>query len=209
MTNPLPAPARIAAIVPCYNAAGDNTTVIACDGSSTTLACRVRAVIGRLAKSRAVDLAALRARIRADTERKNLEPLPLAPGLVLVPVKVRKPRVTGDSTTGYVNFHAVTAVCANPNTPYQTTVTLSGKTEIPVIWTTATVNRQLALARLAASTAPTLQLPLPAGAFQESFPGYTPELFSLAVKLVDVFHEIINIKQGSERPGTPLPRSGK
>lgn len=199
MTYPLPAPERIAAIVPCYNALGDNTTVIACDGSSTTLACRVRAVIGRLAKSRAIDLAALKARIRVDIERKNLEPLPLAPGLVLVPVKVRKPRVAGDSTTGYVNFHAVTAVCANTNKPYQTTITLSGKTKLPVIWTNATVNRQLALARLAASTAPTLKLPLPISAFHESFPGYTPELFSLAVKLVDVFHEILSIKQGREQ----------
>ncbi|HWR45803.1 hypothetical protein [Sporomusa sp.] len=194
MIQALPAYTRIAAIVPCYSARGDSTIIIADDGNTTTLDSRVHAIIRRLAKTRAVDLAALRARTRAVTERKNLEPLPLAPGLILVPVKVRQPRVAGDTTIGYVNFHAVTAVCVNKNKPYQATVTLSGKTELPVLWTPATVNHQLALARLAASTAPTTQA-LAASAFHENFPGYAPELLTLAVKLVDVFNEILCMKQ--------------
>ncbi len=195
MIHSLPTQACIAAIVPCYGSSGDSTMIIATDGSSTTIHSRIRSVIHRLARSRAIDLAALRAKTRATTERKNLEPLPLAPGLILVPVKVRKPLIAGDTTIGYVNFHVVTAVCANINKPYQATITLSGKTEVPVIWTAATVNHQLTLARLAASTAPTMQLPLATGSFQESFPGYAPELFTLAVKLVDVFNEILSMKQ--------------
>ncbi|SMC39659.1 hypothetical protein [Sporomusa malonica] len=194
MSQSLPAYTRIAAILPCYSAVGDSTTIISADGSTTTLTSRVRAVIHRLARSRAIDLTALRANTRAATERKNLEPLPLAPGLVLVPVKVRQPRVAGDTTTGYVNFHTVTAVCVSKNKPYQATITLSGKTEIPILWTAATVNRQLALARLAASTALTSQ-PLAANAFHETFPGYAPDLLTLAVKLVDVFNEILTMKQ--------------
>lgn len=195
----LPAQARIAAIIPRYDSSGDSTAIIATDGSTTNIQSRVRTVIKRLAKNYAIDLAALRARTRAATERKNLAPLPLAPGLILVPVKVRTPRINGDSTTGYINFHAVTTVCANTNRPYQATITLSGKTKIPALWTTATINRQLSLARLAAGIAPSLQMPLAVGTFQESFPGYAPELLTLAVKLVDVFNEILSIKQQSAR----------
>ena len=194
MTPSLPAHARIAAIVPCYSTSGDSTTVFSIDGSATILSARVRAVIQRLAKTRAIDLATLRSHIRKLTERTNLEPLPLAPGLVLVPVKVRRPRIAGDATTGYINFHAVDTICVSTKKPYQTIITLSGKTEIPVLWTTTTVNRQLALARLAAHTAPTIQ-PLAAGVLRESFPGYEPELLTLAVKLIDVFHDILSIKQ--------------
>ncbi|TWH45256.1 hypothetical protein [Sporomusa sp. KB1] len=194
MNPSLPAHTQIAAIVPCYNTSGDSTTVFSIDGSATILASRVRAVIQRLAKSRAIDLAALRKHIRSLTERTNLEPLPLAPGLVLVPVKVRLPRIAGDVTTGYINFHAIDNICASTKKPFQTTITLSGKTEIPVLWTTATVSRQLALARLAAKTAPTTQ-PRYAGILRESFPGYEPELLNLAVKLIDIFHDILSIKQ--------------
>lgn len=194
MSLSLPAHARIAAIIPCYNTAGDSTTVFATDGSVTCLSSRVRAVIQRLAKSRAIDLATLRSQIRTLTERTNLEPLPLAPGLVLVPVKVRRPRIAGDATTGYINFHAINTVSTSTKKPYQTTITLSGKTEIPVLWTTATVNRQLALARLAAQTAPTTH-PISPGVLRESFPGYAPELLTLTVKLIDVFNDILNIKQ--------------
>ncbi len=183
---------RIAAIIPCYLPTGDSTTIIAADGSVTILSSRVRAVLHRLARVRAIDLSALRTRIRATTERRNLEPLPLAPGLVLVPVKVRQPRVAGDTTTGYINFHAVTSVTANKNKPYQTTVTLSGKTEIPVLWTPATVNRQLALARLAATTAPAG--PVLADALQATLPGYDPALLSLAVKVAELFNEIVCMK---------------
>lgn len=193
MTPVLPAYEKIAAIVPCYSSTGDSTTVVATDGSTTKLTARVRTVIQRLAKSRAVDLAALRANVRAITEKTNLEPLPLAPGLVLVPVKVRFPRIAGDATTGYINLHSVSKVNATTKKPYQTTITLSGKAEISVLWTSATVSRQLALARLAASSAPTTKL-LPTEMLRESLAGYATEFLPLAVKLIDVFHEIVTIK---------------
>ena len=194
MTLTLPAYAKIAAIVPCYTATGDSTILYSADGITTVLNSRVRTVIQRLARSRAVDLTALRAKTRAVTERTNLEPLPLAPNLILVPFKVRRPRVAGDATTGYINLHAIASVCPNTKKPYQTTLTLSGKTEISVLWTVGTINRQLALARLAANTAPTAQF-LPGEVFRETSPCYAAELLPLAVKLVDLFNEIITIKE--------------
>lgn len=192
MSEPLNACTRIAAIIPCYQPGGDSTAIIAVDGSVTSLTARIRTVLRRLARLRAIDLGALRSRTRAATERRNLEPLPLAPGLVLVPVKVRQPRVAGDTTTGYINFHAVTTVAANKNKPYQTTVTLAGKTELPVLWTPATVNRQLALARLAATAAPAL--PVLTEALQATLPGYDPALLNLAVKVAELVNEIVCMK---------------
>ncbi|SDD78091.1 hypothetical protein SPACI_042070 [Sporomusa acidovorans DSM 3132] len=195
MSQFFPAYAQIAAIVPYYDDAGDTTALVSADGSTTTVQSRIRTVIQRLAKSRAIDLAVLRTQTREITKRTNLEPLPLAPGLVLVPVKVRQPRVAGDATTGYINYHAVTAVAASTNKPYQTTVTLSGKATLPVLWTVATVNHQLALAHLVANTPPANQTASAAGVLREAFPGYAPELLTLAVKLIDVFNDILSIKQ--------------
>jgi|GEM_PF-854103 len=197
MEQPLPAPFCIAAIIPSYNTLGDSTVLIATDGSTTAYNTHIRTIIRRLAKQQAVDLTALRARAKIVTDRINLGPLPLTPKLVLVPVKVRQPRVAGDTTIGYVNYYAVKAVTANKNKPCQATILLSGKTQIPVLWTAATVNRQLVLARL--TTSPELNFDrFITRAVHESSPSYDPTLLPLAIKLVDVFSEILHIKQKQE-----------
>ena len=41
---------------------------------------------------------------------KYLVPIPLNQHMLLVPITTRDPVVTGDSTTGYVNWHAVERV---------------------------------------------------------------------------------------------------
>lgn len=197
MTPVLPPPAQIAAIIPCYTDNGDSTTLFTFDGRAACFSCRSRAVLQRLLKSLAIDLTALRRRVRGLTERTNLEPLPLSAGLVLVPLKVRRPRISGDATIGYINLYAVDKVCASAAKPYQATVTLSGRHELPLLWTAATINRQLALARLAAHSLSTSQ-PLTTSSLRESAPGYAaypPEMLSLALKLIDVFNDILSIKQ--------------
>ena len=190
----LPAPRQIAAIIPYYGLAGDSTRIITRDGGIVTLTSRIRTVIRHLAQSRVVDLAALKTKARLATARQNLSPLPLAPELVLVPLKVRRPRVAGDITTGYINMYAISAVKANRHRPYQATLILAGTTELPVIWTVATVQRQLALARLAAAALPPGPAPF-TGALREGYADYAPELLTLAVKLADVFNEILCMKQ--------------
>lgn len=194
MLSALPAPRQIAAIIPYYGPAGDSTRIITRDGGLITLTARIRTIIRQLAQSRAVDLAVLKTNARLATARKNLSPLPLAPGLVLAPLKIRRPRISGDITTGYVNIYATAAVKANPHQPYQATIILAGATELPVMWSVATVQRQLALARLAAGALSSGPAPF-TGAFREDYAGYAPELLTLAVKLVDVFNEIVCMKQ--------------
>lgn len=142
---------HIAAIIPCYTAAGDTTAIISTNGSQKTTNTRIRTVINHLARSRAADLIALKLMAAKATDRSILQPLSLAPGLVLCPLKLRLPRIAGDTTTGYINFHAVTGIIANSNKPYQSTITLTGGTELAVLWTPGTVRKHLQQAKLALS----------------------------------------------------------
>ena len=142
---------HIAAIIPCYTAEGDTTAIISTNGSYNAINTRIRTVLSRLARSRAIGLIVLKQKAAQATDRSMLQPLSLAPGLVLCPLKLRLPRVAGDTTTGYINFHAVTDVTPSGSKPYQSTITLTGGTKLPVLWTPGTVKKHLQHARLALS----------------------------------------------------------
>lgn len=187
MQQPLPIPQDIAALVPCYTKNGDCTRLLTTSGSTLSLPVRSRAVLHRLARSRATDLAALRHITAVKTQRSILQPLPLAPGLLLIPVKVRTPRITGDTCTGYCNYYAVNAIAPCQGHPVHTTLTLTGGHSITALWTPATIRRYLQLARLTACTPPYAQV-------QEAEAVYSPELFTIAHKLAEVFRELLALK---------------
>ena len=169
---------RIAAIIPSYTATGDTTTIIVTNGSQVVNNTRIRTVIIRLARSRATDLTALKHKAACATERTHLQPLSLAPGLVLCPLKVRIPRVAGDTSIGYINYHAITSVTANYNKPYQSTIKLTGGTDVPILWTPSTVKKHLQQAKLAMSyTAPDSAM--------------RPELTLIAQKQVEVMYDLL------------------
>jgi len=134
---------RIAAIIPSYTATGDTTTIIATNGSKEGNHTRIRTVLKHLARNRAIDLVALKGKAACVTNHRILQPLFLAPGLVLCPVKVRIPRVAGDPSIGYINLHAIIGVTANHSKPYQATIKLIGGTELPVLWSPSTVKKYL------------------------------------------------------------------
>ncbi|QJW48200.1 hypothetical protein HA075_22330 [bacterium BFN5] len=188
MVYKLPPYENIAAILPRYSTQGDHAVVISTDGLSTCTANSVRTLIKRLARSRSTDLVALRAHTARATQRSILQPLPLAPGLVLVPVKVRQPRISGDNCTGYVNLHAITAVTTCKQQPYRSTLSLAGNTEVPALWSTTTINRQLQCARLALDQI-TMQQTL-----RESPANYTA-IATIATKLIEVIYDILTLKR--------------
>lgn len=176
---------HIAAILPHYTTAGDTTTIITTDGKQTSTTTRIRTVLRRLAHNRSTDLTALRKHTTLATGRSILQPLPIAPGLVLCPVKTRIPRVAGDTSTGYINFHAVTGVAESNLSAYQATVKLAGGTDIPVFWTSATVKKHLQSARLAISHT------------AQSFESH-PNLMPIAQKLVEIIYDILVLKTNKE-----------
>lgn len=169
---------QIAAIIPSYTATGDITLIIATDGSQQTKNTRIRTVLKQLARSRATDLVALKHKATSITGHSNLQPLCLAPGLVLCPIKVRNPRVAADTSIGYINFHAVISVIANHNKPFQATITLVGGTAIPVLWSPDTVKRYLKDGNLAMT-------------YTTPDPGMRPELALIAQKQVEVLYDLL------------------
>lgn len=192
MFLPDPGKGSISAILPCYTADGDCTEIIAADGTTRTLQRRVRTVLGQIARQQAVDLASLKRQTARATGRANLQVLPLAADLSLFPVKVRTPRVSGDTCTGYVNALTVKAVEKRPRSPYPAVIILPAGREIPSLWTAATVEKYLRAARLLA-TLPRQRVNL---ALAENPAGYgaTEELNILTGKLIDVITDIIALK---------------
>ncbi|WP_312518618.1 hypothetical protein [Anaerospora sp.] len=189
MYQPLPIDQEIAALIPCYTATGDSTRVLTASGLTLTLPVRPRAVLNRIARRRATDLAALRHITSLKTQRSILQPLPLAPHLLLIPVKVRTPRVTGDTCTGYINYYTVVGAKSCQDPPVHTVLTLTGGHTIGTLWTPVTINRYLQLARLTAYTH-TPQY----NTLQESDTRYAPELLGIAQRLAEVFRDILALK---------------
>ena len=185
MQPPLSKEKQIAAIVPRYTLSGNITVVMNTDGSQATTSLQTRTLLRRLAYSQAFDLHAVKKRSSVLTQRAILQPLPLSAGLVLFPVKTRIPRIPGDTTTGYVNLHAVSKVCEEEAPPYQSLIHLTGGWKLPVIWSAITVKKHLQEAKLSAAA------PLPAS-------GSHPELHMIAQKLVEIFYEILTFKKGQE-----------
>lgn len=189
MYQPLPGDQEIAALVPCYTATGDSTQILTTRGLTLTLPVRPRAVLNRIARSRATDLTSLRHITSLKTQRSILQPLPLAPNLLLIPVKVRTPRVTGDTCTGYINYYAFLSIQSCQESPVHTLLTLTGGHTITTLWTPVTINRYLQLARLTAYT-----YTPPYTAVQEADTLYSPELLGITQRLAEVFRDILTLK---------------
>lgn len=192
MSQQLPQFETIAAIIPCYDETGDTTKIFITDGSARTSPTRIRTVVRRLALSRAMDLIALKKRSAHATQRAIMQPLPLAPGLLLCPVKVRTPLVSGDTSTGYVNYYAVKGVEVRLQKPYQSIIRLSGGTDIPVLWTKSTVNRYLQYSQLALTFYQPYYQP---NSLNEQTGAYAPELVPIIQKFVEVICDIVSLKQ--------------
>lgn len=154
VNNTLPAHSDIAALLPCYTSTGDCTSLLIRDGTVRLLTLRVRTAIARLARRQATDLLSLKQACSENTQRTNLQPLPLSAELLLFPVKIRTPRVPGDTCTGYMNYHAVKSVLPCAHNPAHATITLAGSHTVTALWRAATVTRYLQLSQLAAFAAP-------------------------------------------------------
>lgn len=95
----------IAAVVPKYEeGGGDMVEVITCDGVAAIYPHTVRWAIKRMALYYGIDLDAVKKHYKQMLNIKYNLPVPLAVDMILMPVKVRKPVVSGDSATGFINI---------------------------------------------------------------------------------------------------------
>lgn len=195
MLTYLSAPETITALIPEYTDTGDHTVVYTAGGNTST-SFRTSTLIRQLARTLAVDLSVLKKQTALATQRAILQPLPICPSLTLVPVKVRLPRVPGDSSIGYVNSYGVTGLeaCEPADSPVEPKclICLKGGERIPCFWTSPTVRKALQQARLLTSYHHTARHCRPV---RESTVAYDPHLEPIAQKLVEVFYDILRLKQ--------------
>ena len=70
----------------------------------------IRSVLKRVAKYYGADIKALRLKYGKIIGRKNIVPIPLAPDLILVPFKIRKPIISWDGAIGYVSYRQIKGI---------------------------------------------------------------------------------------------------
>jgi len=101
----------LAAIEPCYGENGGNCTCIYTrSGLTYQDKRRLITVLKQIASFYGYELSALRKKYGQLLGCRQNVPLPLNINLVLVPLKMRKPRFEQDGATGYINVCAVKAV---------------------------------------------------------------------------------------------------
>lgn len=179
----LPQTNSIAAILPQYTAAGDTTKIVTTDGQTISTGLRPRSVLRRLAAIHALDLVTLRRNVGRATGRLIHQPLPLTSKTLLVPVKVRKPKIAGDTCTGYLNYYSVKDIYVREADQRYSTVLLTGGAEVDTLWSAKTLKLCMTNARLASHEVSRSSADL-------------PELRKLERKLLEIIYEILTAKAG-------------
>jgi len=131
---------EIAAIVPEYTAQGDHTVLYLRDGSCEFLPVKAETVVRFLSERKREDIRLLRIWAEGITHAKLWLPLGISWELVLVPLKVRLPRVEGDSTIGYFNFSGIEKFYEQGKAAV---LHLQGGKLIELMWTHLTVSKHL------------------------------------------------------------------
>lgn len=138
---------EINAILPCCTNEGSRTQIHTAGRETIYCDVKVKTVVQRLALRQTIDLRSLKSAAAKLTKSAIWQPLVLAPDLVLVPLKVCKPTISGDATGGYFNFPQILSTRAAEN---RTWIKLRSGAEIPVLWKHSTVEEHLQRAHLAA-----------------------------------------------------------
>lgn len=134
----------LSALVPCYDQDGSNATLIFTGGGDVITDRRtVKWNLRRLARLYSVDLEAARRNQRDFFHYRQGLPLPLAPSLVLVPLKTRKAIGKNDGCHSYLNPSAIVSVAAARDGEKRSTILLPGEHLIPCLYSVQTVRKRL------------------------------------------------------------------
>ena len=99
----LPENHDIEAVFPAYSSVGDGTYIYLRDGSCRLHPNQLRLVLHKLVMRQCKDIKLIREKAARETLHRQGLPLGISADLVLVAFKVRRPRVNGDASFGYVN----------------------------------------------------------------------------------------------------------
>ena len=106
---------QISAFIPTYSeGTGQALSLFFCNGSTGCIELGLRSFIIQLAGIFAINMKEARKKYSLVLGQTNLIPLVLAPFLIYLPIKVRTPRVSGDSAYGYFRFRSIIETRQNP-----------------------------------------------------------------------------------------------
>lgn len=145
MRYELPSNESICAVLPAYTDSGDYTKLLTLE-EERLLPVKATTIISKLARRQAVDLYTLKEKTSRLTNMRIWQPLVFAPNLVLAPIKVRKPKVAGDITGGYISFLHINEI---KSVQAGTELTLCGNHKVTSLWQKATIENHLQKAHLA------------------------------------------------------------
>lgn len=145
MQYKIPPNEMICAVLPLYTERGDYTKLLTLNGKYT-LPVKASTIIYRLARRQAVDLYALKEKTSRLTNMRIWQPLIIASDLALTPVKIRKPKIAGDMTSGYINFLHITEMKAMQA---GTELSLCGGHKVTSLWRKNTIENHLQKTHLA------------------------------------------------------------
>lgn len=91
--------------IPMYrDGQGDGSKILYEGGQESFMPYHIRTLIKRLAYDHYMDMISLRRRLQEQLGQRNILPYPFHPRLILLPVRVRKPRLKKDGAFGYINY---------------------------------------------------------------------------------------------------------
>ena len=136
----------VSALLPIYEeGAGDSTLFVNRDGHKRIIHKKLKTVIKRLVSHYSYDLASLHQKYGELISQKYKIPLPLHPNLILVPFKIREPRIKGDFTYGYINYKCINKYVKNNK---YSKIILNNGVEIPLLQSYYTTHRNILNAAL-------------------------------------------------------------
>ena len=183
----------LSAIIPTYTTTGDSTTIYFTNGTNIMQNIRTKALLNRLAKALAYDLNTVRKISRQNTNSYLLSPLPLTSSLILMPIKIRTPRVRGDTSMGYINATQNITVRQGRIKGYKSLLVLPNEIYLDCLWDVNTVVRRLQVAKALVLYTPYFP------SLYVSENDQTSDIMSLMQNIALVFYELSLFQQTTLR----------
>ncbi|WP_196594235.1 hypothetical protein [Pectinatus sottacetonis] len=131
---------EILAILPRYTERGDGTVIVSCDGKEVFYSKGEKPVLKEICNRYCKDIHLMRDWARQYTGQKIWMPLGFSWELVLVPMRIRGPKIQGDETLGYFNYLHINDAVEVDNKVY---LVMENNTRYLVLWSLDTVKQHL------------------------------------------------------------------
>lgn len=131
----------IVALLPVYEEGGSATKIYT-RKSEYTDPRSLRWILRQGAAYYGSELKVVRQQYAEHLQRRQNVPFPLSPHLILLPLKMREARVSGDTTIGYINAFEVEKALNEGEAPYRSAILFKGGLTLPCLNSFATLQER-------------------------------------------------------------------